>query len=166
MPTPSNAKNRNKNKGKNNCNSTVQSNIVTNIGTKNRDIFCDDRKVHLSDEKLKNLMLHVYETARRDANRFSWMGCYDILLSFAFALLIALLTANFKNFALISAAYLEKVAWGSFIVLLVASVILFFLKRHFQSKNENEQRDVAVKNALEELEKSSVPYNPVPINLN
>lgn len=119
-------------------------------------IICRDRPVTLSDERLKGLLLRIYERARRDASKFSFFNCYGVLFSFAFALFIALLTANFKDFpltteVLIKGVCIEKIAWIVFCAFCVLGWASFLANRYYKPKNETEERDKAIEDMLKEL---------------
>ena len=118
-------------------------------------IICRDRPVTLSEEKLKSLLQRAYEAANRNDAEFNVLDCYGILFFFAFALLIALLTANFKDFSIITAVCLERIAWFIFFLFCFLGIVFFCMKHYYKPRNEAEKRDHAVDEIVKELESIS-----------
>ncbi len=120
----------------------------------NEEIYCRDLKLKLSDEKLRNVLLHIYEQGRSYAQKSHiydhWLACF----SFAFTSSIPLWTADFHDFweipAKISKGIVMVLSLGSFAIGVVFSVLSLI----FNDKNKtdaNQERDKAVEKAIQKL---------------
>lgn len=118
---------------------------VTNaIDTNGGSIICTGTNIGISDDRLVNILSRTYETARRDATKFSFFGCYNILFSIAGTLLITLLTSEFKSIGSVSAENVTIAVWIIFSICLIGGMIMVSI--HFGQKGAGmiEERDKAV----------------------
>lgn len=128
----------------------------TIIGTSSKSIVCPDTSIKLSDAYLNNILIHLYETAREDANRFHWYKYYSNFISISGALALALLTTDFNPCLGYSSAIVKNIA----IILCIISFLLgLFLaicnvmKKH---EKENLERDKAIEEAMRQIRIESI----------
>ena len=126
---------------------------IPNIGL-NEEIYCRDLKLKLSDDKLRNVLLHIYEKGRSDAQKSHiydhWLACF----SFAFTSSIPLWTADFHDFweipANISKGVVMCLSLGSFVIGVLFSV-LSLISNGKNKTDANQERDKAVEEAIQKL---------------
>ena len=125
---------------------------IPNIGL-NEGIFCRDLKISLSNEKLKSMLLHIYERGRSDAQKTNiyehWLACF----SFAFTSSIPLWTADFHDFWEIPGKLLRGFVMGLSVgsFLLGVAFLGFYMLFNRNKNDEHQERDQAVKEAIQKL---------------
>lgn len=111
-------------------------------------IVIKETTVQLSDEKLRNLLSHVYEKAQMNASAIKLYKFYDIYLSIAVTLLISLLTSSFRPIGVISAENITLIAWFFCILFALASLISLLYMVNKKPHNDTSERDSAVEEEL------------------
>lgn len=127
-----------------------------NIDTITGSIVCTETSIKLTDEKLRGILSKVYETARKDAQKFNLHNHYGVFLSVAFSLIIPLLTSEFQTFGIISADILSGVCWFAFVVCLLVGVGLAISYASNAAINETSERDKAIESMMDMLQKQKV----------
>lgn len=127
-----------------------------NIDTISGSIVCTETSIRLADEKLRGILSRVYETARKDAQKFNLHNHYGVFLSAAFSLIIPLLTSQFQPLGVISAEFLSGVCWFAFAVCLLVGVGLAISYASSAATNETAERDKAIESMMEMLQKQKV----------
>ena len=137
-----------------NTNSKLQENqdsfIHTDIRTDNIGIICTDLNLTLSNERLKGVMSHLYETAHSNACKPGWCNHCDVWFSLALTVFIALMSSECKDFPVISGNTLKITFWCGFGICLLIGIISIFAKNLYHN-NVNINRDLAVENSLQEI---------------
>lgn len=124
------------------------------INTESGNIICRDLKLTLSDERLKGIMSHLYETAYDNACKPGVLNHCDVWFSLAVTILIAIITAEFKDFPAISGNTLSNIFCGGFAVCVLMVIISLAAKDYRHHNNVNSNRDTAVEHALQEIIKA------------
>ncbi len=136
---------------RNNANGRNNSGRRNSIVTSSDRIICTETQIQLSDEKLKGMFAKVYEIARKDANRFRLHNHFGVFLSLGSTMLLSLLTTDFKKFSFIKDGALEKWGWRICVGSLLLGVILAIVNVTVRHNNENEERDKAISNILNDI---------------
>ena len=85
---------------------------MAKIETISGKIVCTETEITITNEKLKNTLSGIYETARDDANKKKWYDYFTVGFSIAGTILLALLTATFNDIGSISSHTVTTIAWG------------------------------------------------------
>lgn len=136
---------------RNNANGRNNNSRRNSIVTSSDRIICTETQIQLSDEKLKGMFARVYETARKDANRFRLHNHFGVFLSLGSTLLLTLLTTDFKKFSFIEDGILDKWGWIICIGSLLIGIVLAIINVTVRHNNENEERDKAISNVLNDI---------------
>ncbi len=131
-----------------------KTNNGSSIVTDSENIVCHERKVEISDEKLKSLLMRSYETARKDARSFKFYKLHNVFLSIASTLFITLLTSDFKSFDAIQSSTISTIAWGVFVLCLLLGIITASVSGSKGNTNEAIERNQAVDTILSEIKDS------------
>lgn len=104
-----------------------------------------------NEDTLKVKLNSVYESARKKSLEFHWSSCYGVLFSISLTLVGSLFTSDFRALGGLSAEHVTMIAWGLFLVCLVAGIISLVV--FFRGKNSGweEDRDQTVNSILTEL---------------
>ena len=112
-------------------------------------IVIKETTVQLSDEKLKNLLSHIYEISQEKTSAIKFYKFYGVFLSIAGTLFLTLLTSSFKQIGPFGADVVTKIAW----CICIASAVLGFILLCFavnQKLHYNcSERDETVEKELE-----------------
>lgn len=105
--------------------------------------------INVTDEKLKSLLMQVYETARRDADNSShWFNHYpeafSIFMTLLITLVITMFTGNFKE------VWMRNAFGGCMVLALVAGIVMLYIKMRHGNQDANIERDNAVQKVLED----------------
>lgn len=100
--------------------------------------------VHLSDEKLKNVLLRTYERAQQDRDIIKLHRFYSVFLSIAGTLFLSLLTSDFHSIGPFSAGFVTGFAWFVCAGSAIGGFILMAVHFSCKSKNDTVSRDAAV----------------------
>ena len=100
--------------------------------------------IHLSDEKLNNVLLRTYERAQQDAHAVKFHKFYGMFLSIAGTLFLTLLTSDFHNLGSMKAETVTEIAWIVFSISLIVGIILLIVNFRKQAKDNTRERDKAV----------------------
>ncbi len=132
------------------------------IKTTNDGIFIIDATFVLSDEKLKNVLSHIYEKGRSDAQKSHYYDHWLTCFSFAFTSAIPLLTAEFHDFWEIPGKLskgLVLLLSGGALLMGIAFLGISLFSLFFGNKNKddaNQERDKAVTDAIQNLKLQAV----------
>ena len=152
MPTNQNHRRNNNNFHDRNSNvRKFRQNQASSIRIENRGIICNDINLTLSNERLKGVMSHLYETAHSNAYEPAWCNHCDVWFSLALTVFVALMTSDCKDFSVISGSNLKIIFWCGFVIFLLMGIISIFAKNYLYHNNVNASRDIAVENALQEI---------------
>lgn len=124
---------------------------MANIKIDSRDIVIEDKRLHISDEKIRSSLEKSYEAARIDARKFKFYKAFGIFFSVAFSLLIALLTAEFKALGGISANCMMWIAIVLCSGCFITGVVLVVLYVFHKDKSLFVERDEAVSKLLQDI---------------
>lgn len=108
------------------------------------DIVVKENTVHLSDEKLQNILLRTYERAQQDMNTMKFHKFYSIFISIAGTLFLTLLTSTFNSIGQIKAEAVTICVW---VICVISAIVGFGLMAYHVSqktKNDTSERDKAV----------------------
>ena len=105
--------------------------------------------INVTDEKLKSLLMQVYETARRDANNSShWFNHYpeafSIFITLLVTLVITMFTGNFKE------VWMCYTFGGFTVMALVTGIVMMYAKMKHCNQDVNTERDNVVRKVLED----------------
>lgn len=114
------------------------------IDTSGGEFVIQEKSIHVTDEKLNRMLSDTYECARKDAKRFRWYDHYGVFFSIAGALIVPLLTSNFRDFDFIEGQTLNGIAWLVCVLSLIIGVILTIVRASNNGANEVDDRNNAV----------------------
>ena len=114
------------------------------INSSDPGMVVKETTVHLSDEKLRSVLLHTYERAQKDMSNIKFRNFYGVFLSIAGTLLLSLLTSTFGSIGTLSASIVTIIAWAIFIVSAILGFILLGISVVGKSNNNTSERDVAI----------------------
>ena len=107
-------------------------------------IVVKESTVHLSDEKLKNVLLRTYERAQQYKDTINFHKFYSVFLSIAGTLFLSLLTSDFNAIGPFSAEFVTGFAWLICVVSAILGFVLMAVHFSCKSKNDTVSRDAAV----------------------
>lgn len=125
---------------------------MAKIETISDKIVCTETEITITNEKLKNTLSNIYETAREDANKRKWYNYFTVGFSIAGTILLALLTATFNSLGAISSHSVTIIAWVMFGISFIYGVVaLMFKMLSNNNSNEHKERDKAIKETMEKI---------------
>ena len=114
------------------------------IDTSKNPIVVEETPIHLTDEKLRNVLSHTYERAQEDMNIPKLRKHYGSFLSIAGTLFLTLLTSNFKTIGILSAELVNGIAIALCFLFAVFGFILLGMNVSDRMKHSSMERDKAV----------------------
>ena len=128
------------------------------IDSSNPGIVVTETSIRLTDEKLRSILLRVYERAKKDANICKLHNYYSVFLSVSGTLFLSLLTSTFGSIGHIQAKTVNGVVWTICIVSALLGFILLGIHVTSKTKTDTSDRDKAVNEILDEyLFKTQLP---------
>lgn len=127
-----------------------------NIETIDSEVICREIRIQMTNEKLKNTLIDTYELAREDASKKEFEDFWDVFLSTASSLLLALLTSDFKNIGQIPAEMVGFIVWIIFILSILLLIISLWQKLSKQNNGFSIERDNVIKKVMEDIIKNNV----------
>ena len=127
---------------------------MAKIETISGKIVCTETEITITNEKLKNTLSGIYETARDDANKKKWYDYFTVGFSIAGTILLALLTATFNDIGSISSHTVTTIAWVIFGISFsygVVALIAKLISISNNTSNEHKERDKAIIEAMGEI---------------
>lgn len=124
---------------------------MAKIETISGKIVCTETEITITNEKLKNTLSGIYETARDDANKKKWYDYFTVGFSIAGTILLALLTATFNDIGSISSHTVTTIAWVIFGISFsygVVALIAKLISISNNTRNEHKERDKAIIEAM------------------
>lgn len=122
---------------------------MAKIETISGKIVCTETEITITNEKLKNTLSGIYETARDDANKKKWYDYFTVGFSIAGTILLALLTATFNDIGSISSHTVTTIAWVIFGIIFSYGVVALIAKLiSNNTRNEHKERDKAIIEAM------------------
>ncbi len=124
---------------------------MAKIETISGKIVCTETEITITNEKLKNTLSGIYETARDDANKKKWYDYFTVGFSIAGTILLALLTATFNDIGSISSHTITTIAWVIFGISFsygVVALIAKLISISNNTSNEHKERDKAIIEAM------------------
>lgn len=122
---------------------------MAKIETISGKIVCTETEITITNEKLKNTLSDIYETARDDANKKKWYDYFTVGFSIAGTILLALLTATFNDIGSISSHTVTTIAWVIFGIIFSYGVVALIAKLiSNNTRNEHKERDKAIIEAM------------------
>lgn len=122
---------------------------MAKIETISGKIVCTETEITITNEKLKNTLSGIYETARDDANKKKWYDYFTVGFSIAGTILLALLTATFNDIGSISSHTVTTIAWVIFGISFSYGVVALIAKLiSNNTSNEHKERDKAITEAM------------------
>lgn len=124
---------------------------MAKIETISGKIVCTETEITITNEKLKNTLSDIYETARDDANKKKWYDYFTVGFSIAGTILLALLTATFNDIGSISSHTVTTIAWVIFGISFsygVVALIAKLISISNNTSNEHKERDKAIIEAM------------------
>ena len=122
---------------------------MAKIETISGKIVCTETEITITNEKLKNTLSGIYETARDDANKKKWYDYFTVGFSIAGTILLALLTATFNDIGSISSHTVTTIAWATFGISFSYGVVALIAKLiSNNTSNEHKERDKAIIEAM------------------
>lgn len=124
---------------------------MAKIETISGKIVCTETEITITNEKLKNTLSGIYETARDDANKKKWYDYFTVGFSIAGTILLALLTATFNDIGSISSHTVTTIAWVIFGISFsygVVALIAKLISISNNTSNEHKERDKAIIEAM------------------
>ena len=128
----------------------------TIIDTSSNSIVCPDTSIKLSDAHLNNMLIHLYETAREDADKFHWYKYYSNFISIGAALLLALLTSDFKPCLGYTAIAVKNIVTILCILSFLSGFLLAICNVMKKHERENVERDKAIEDTMRQINNESV----------
>ncbi len=113
-------------------------------------IVVKESPIHLSDEKLRNVLLRTYERAQQDAHDIKLHNFYGVFLSVAGTLFLTLLTSSFHALGSICAETVTTIVWIICAVSALAGFILLAAHVSEKIKSDTSKRDKAVDEIFEQ----------------
>lgn len=114
------------------------------IDTSKNPIVVEETPIHLTDEKLRNVLSHTYERAQEDMNIPKLRKHYGSFLSIAGTLFLTLLTSNFKTIGIFSADLVNGIASVLCFLCAVFGFALLGMNVSDRMKQSSMERDKAV----------------------
>ena len=113
-------------------------------------IVMQETIIHLTDEKLKGILLRTYEKAQKDASDKRWYESYGVFLSVAGTLFLTILTSTFNPICGIAADIVTGiVCWICGISAFVGFAAMYMTVKE-KIKNDTNRRDDAIKEIFEQ----------------
>ena len=127
----------------------------TSIVNDSGGLVLEERKITVSDEKLKTILMRLYERSRKDATKFQWYEMYQVCWSIFFTLVLTLATTGVSDFKapfsdkiLMAESTVEMMCWVVAFVLFVFGLVCVFWRMKSKVNDQNSERDVAVSDCL------------------
>ena len=121
------------------------------IDSSDPGIVVKETTIHLSDEKLRGVLLRTYEHAQKDMGKFKFHKFYDVFLSIAGTLFLTLLTTEFNQVGALSAVVVTGIAWTICVLCGILGFILMGVRVDEKTKSHTEERDAAINKVLDEI---------------
>lgn len=118
-------------------------------------IVIKESPIHLSDEKLRNILLRTYEHAQQDSQSVKLHKFYGVFLSIAGTLFLTLLTSSFHAFGSISSEMVTTFVWIICIASALFGFVLLAVHVSERMQSDTSKRDKAVDEIFEQYFKKN-----------
>ena len=118
-----------------------QSNIVQS----DSGIIMQEPSITLTDEKMNGILLHTYERAVKDVNKWHFYKLYGTFLSIGGTLTVTLFTSSFNDVLMLDAETIKNITVFVAIAFLIAGFICLGISVNQKKKNDVDARDKAIK---------------------
>ena len=125
---------------------TNQSSIVQG----DSEIIMREMSITLTDEKMKGILLHTYERASKEANKWHFYKLYSTFLSIGGTLLVALFTSSFNDILMLKAETIKNITVFLMIAFLLAGFICLGISVNQKKKSDMDMRDKAIEEVFKE----------------